>query len=244
MERLQKIIAQAGIASRRKAEELILQGKVKVNGVVVDQLGFKAKGNDEIEVNGQVIKKEDKVYFVMNKPKNVLSAVVDHSGRDTCVQFIDTKFRIFPVGRLDFDTTGLLILTNDGQFANELMHPRFQIAKTYEVTIDKVLSIEEIKQLEKGIMLEDGMTLPCKVLVNHRNVEKHQMQLDVTIKEGRNHQVKRMMAYFQANVKRLHRKQLGFLTIKDLKPKEYRKLKPFEVVSLRSLANKGIKPKK
>ena len=155
MERLQKILAQAGLASRRKAEQFILDGKVKVDGEVITELGYKARKNAVIEVNGKVIEKEEKVYYLLNKPKKYLSSVTDHKDRKTVVDLIDTKERIFPVGRLDYDTTGLIILTNDGDFANEIIHPRYNIEKVYDVTIKGILKANEIKQLEQGIYLDN-----------------------------------------------------------------------------------------
>lgn len=237
MERLQKIIAQAGLASRRKAEQMILEGRVKVDGEVITELGYKAKKGSVIEVDGVKIKKEDKVYFVMNKPKNTLCTASDEHNRPTINDYLDIPQRVFSVGRLDFDTTGVLILTNDGDFANQIIHPRFHIKKVYEVSIKGMLTTEQIKELEKGIMLEDGMTLPAKVLVTNRNYDKNTCKIELTILEGRNHQVKRMIEYFGYEVRKLNRKAIGFLQVNDLKPGEYRILKPFEVKQLLKLAN-------
>ena len=169
MERLQKVIASAGIASRRKAEEMIAQGRVKVNGTTVKEMGVKVSGNDRIEVDGTEIGKEEKVYFLLNKPKKTICAVKDDKDRDTVVDIIDCKERIFPVGRLDYETTGLLLLTNDGEFANGLMHPRNHICKTYEVAVNGVLTDGMCALLEKGIDLEDGKTLPAEVFVLKRS---------------------------------------------------------------------------
>ncbi len=237
MERLQKIIAQAGIASRRKAEQMIVEGRVKVDGEVITELGYKAKKGSIIEVDGKKIQKEDKVYFVMNKPKNTLCTASDEFDRPTINDHLDIPQRVFSVGRLDFDTTGVLILTNDGDFANQIIHPRYHIKKVYEVSIKGMLTTEQIKELEKGIMLEDGMTLPAKVWVTNRNYEKNSCKIELTILEGRNRQVKRMIEYFGLEVRKLNRKAIGFLQVNDLKPGEYRILKPFEVKQLLKLAN-------
>ena len=244
MERLQKVIAQAGITSRRKAEELIVAGRVKVDGVVVRELGTKVRGDQRVEVDGQLIRKEDKVYFLLNKPRNCLCTVSDDRERDTVVDIIKTDKRVYPVGRLDFDTTGLLILTNDGEFSNELTHPRYHIPKTYEATINGILTPEQRKELESGVMLEDGMTLPARINVKMTNPEKNISALEIRISEGKNRQIKRMFEHVGLEVTRLHRKQLGNLTLKGLNQGEYRKLKPFEVVSLRSMANERKKLKK
>ncbi|MEG0077342.1 pseudouridine synthase [Anaerorhabdus sp.] len=239
MERLQKIIAASGITSRRKAEEMIVQGRVKVDGEVITQLGYQAKKGATIEVDGKPINKENKVYYVMNKPKNTLCTLHDEHGRPTVLDFIEVEQRIFPVGRLDFDTTGVLILTNDGEFANEIIHPRSHLDKTYEVSIKGMLTGENLKMLEKGIELEDGLTLPARAVLINKNIEKGSMLIELTIQEGRNRQVKRMIEYFGFEVKRLHRKRLGNLIVNDLKPGQVRLLKPFEVKTLRQLANEG-----
>lgn len=236
MERLQKVIAKAGIASRRKAEELIVAGRVKVNNEVITELGYKVDLKEVVKVDNKVIKLEEKVYYVMNKPKHILCSTQDDRQRQTCVELIDTNLRIYPVGRLDFDTTGLLILTNDGDFSNAIIHPRYHLPKIYEVTVDGIIETEVIKQLEKGIELEDGMTLPCKIKIKHKDFEKKLTAFEITLKEGRNRQIKRMMEHFKLNVTRLHRKQLGTLTILDLKAGAYRKLKATEIKTLKELA--------
>ncbi len=237
MERLQKIIAASGVTSRRKAEELIVQGRVKVDGQVVTQLGFCAPKGAVIEVDNQQINKESKVYFVMNKPKKTLCSVSDDRGRDTVIDYCGVSERIFPVGRLDFDTTGVLILTNDGDFANEIIHPRSHVDKTYEVSIQGLLTGSQIRELSKGIQLEDGLTLPAKVSVIAKNEDKKNMVISLTICEGRNRQVKRMIEYFGCRVKRLHRKSIGPVKVDDLKHGEFRLLKPYEIKQLRKLAN-------
>ncbi|OUM87804.1 pseudouridine synthase, partial [Parageobacillus thermoglucosidasius] len=159
MERLQKVIARAGIASRRKAEQLILQGKVKVNGKIVTELGVKVGPRDKVEVDGIPVEKEEPVYYLFYKPRGVISSVKDDKGRKVVTDFFkDIDKRIYPVGRLDYDTSGILLLTNDGDFANLLMHPRYEIEKVYIAKVKKIPTREQLKQLEKGIMLEDGMT--------------------------------------------------------------------------------------
>ena len=237
MERLQKVIAQAGVTSRRKAEALIVAGRVKVDGKVVRELGVKVKGNQTIEVDGVSITKEDKVYYLLNKPKNTLCTVTDDRERSTVVDIINTDKRIYPVGRLDFDTTGLLILTNDGEFSNELTHPRYHIAKTYEATINGIMTLDQIKSIQRGIMLEDGMTMPAKLEVKMTNPVKKISALEIKISEGKNRQVKRMFEHFGFEVIRLHRKKVGNINLKGLNQGDYRILKPFEVVSLRAMAN-------
>ena len=241
MDRLQKIIAASGLTSRRKAEEWILQGRVKVDGQVVTELGLKPRKGALIEVDGKAIAREDKVYYVMNKPKKVLCTLNDEHDRRTVVDLMtDVPQRVFPVGRLDYDTTGVLIMTNDGEFANEIIHPRYHIAKVYEVTINGILKTEEIKQLEQGVVLDDGIkTLPAKLWVTNKDFAHEQTMFELTIQEGRNRQIKRMLEVFGYEVRRLHRRSLGPITVRGLNPGEYRLMKPFEVKQLRRLANEG-----
>ena len=239
MERLQKVIAASGIASRRKAKEMIQQGRVKVNGQTVKEMGVKVSTQDRIEVDGHEINKEEKVYYLLNKPKRTICSVSDDKERDTVVDIIDCKERIFPVGRLDYETTGLLLLTNDGEFANGLMHPRNHIRKTYEVAVKGVLTDGMCALLEKGIELEDGKTLPAEVFVLQRSEKKNKTVLQITIQEGRNRQVRRMMEFFNCEVTRLNRIQYAFLDLGNLRQGQYRKLRMFEVRKLMSIVNKN-----
>ena len=239
MERLQKVIAHAGVASRRKAEELIVQGKVKVDGEVVTELGYKVSKHQVVEVNGKTIQKEDKVYYVINKPKKYICSNDDEHGRATVGSLIDCQYRIYPVGRLDYESSGVLLMTNDGEFTNLMIHPRYHIKKTYNVIIKGILKTEDIKQLEKGVMLDDTMTLPCKIRVTNKDLKKEQTFFEITIQEGRNRQIRRMMEMFGYEVTLLHRKKFGVITDKDLKIGEYRRLKPFEVKQLRTMAESG-----
>ncbi len=240
MERLQKVIAQAGIASRRKAEELIVQGKVKVDGEVITELGYKVTKQQYIEVDGKGIKKEDKVYYVVNKPKKYICTNSDEHDRATVGELIDCPYRIYPVGRLDYESSGVLLMTNDGDFTNMMIHPRYHIKKTYNVIIKGILKIEELKQLEQGVVLDDGVqTLPCKIKINNKDTTKGQTFFEITIQEGRNRQIRRMMEVFGHEVTLLHRKSFGCITDKGLNMGEYRRLKPFEVKQLRSLAESG-----
>lgn len=240
MERLQKVIAQAGITSRRKAEGMIVEGRVEVNGEIITELGFKVKKGDQIYVDGKPIVKESKVYFVMNKPKRSMCTSEDEFDRTTVVSLVNCKERIFTVGRLDYDTSGVLILTNDGEFANKIIHPRYHIAKIYNLTINGILSAEHIRQLKEGIVLDDGFkTHGAKVKNVDRDKEKNQTTFDLTIYEGKNRQIKRMMEALGFEVRRLHRSQLGILKCSDLRQGEYRILKPFEVKQLKALADEG-----
>ncbi len=234
MERLQKIIANSGYTSRRKAEELIKNGQVKVNGSVVRELGTKASVTDAIEVEGTVLEKnEKKVYYMLNKPRGVISSVMDEKNRKTVVSLIDTKERIYPIGRLDYDTTGLLLLTNDGCLANMLMHPKNEVEKTYIAKIEGILSPSEFYGLKKGIEIEGRKVIPTHLKVR-KQTEDSQI-VEIGIVEGRNHIVKKIFESLGHPVSKLKRESYAFLTLGNLKSGEYRELSLKEVKKLYSL---------
>lgn len=241
MERLQKVIAYAGVASRRKAEQLIQEGKVKVNGKVVRELGTKVSNSDTIEVEGVKLEKEDKVYFLLYKPRGYISAVTDDKGRKTVTDIFKKRVhqRIFPVGRLDYDTTGLLLLTNDGEFSYQLTHPKFKIDKTYIARVKGVPTIEGLKKLQRGIKLEDGKTAPAKVSMTSFDEKAGKAICEITIHEGRNRQVRRMFEAIGTPVVKLKRERFAFLDLTGLNPGEYRELTKHEVKLLRVLAETG-----
>lgn len=239
MERLQKIIAASGYTSRRKAEDLIVQGRVMVNGETVTQLGFKVKQGDLIMIDGEIIESENKVYYVFYKPKACICSLNDEHNRTTVIDYFkDVEERIYPVGRLDYDTTGILFMTNDGDFANMMMHPSSHLEKIYDVTIEGLINGETLHQLEKGIYLDGVKTLPCKIRVTHKDMKHKTSVLKIKLYEGKNRQVKRMFESVGHNVKRLHRESIGGLNLGDLRPGEYRRLKPQEVKELKALANR------
>ena len=237
MERLQKVIAHSGVASRRKAEELIVEGKVKVNGQVVRTLGTKVGPNDKVEVNGVPLENEAPVYFMLNKPRGVISAVQDDKNRKVVTDFFPMiEERIYPIGRLDYDTSGLLLLTNDGEFANQLMHPKNEVEKIYIAKVKGIPFREQLKKLQKGIKLEDGMTAPANVKFISADKKKNTAIIQIGIHEGRNRQVRRMFEAIAHPVMKLKREQYAFLTLKGLKPGDARELTPLEVKQLRVLA--------
>lgn len=237
MERLQKVIAHAGVASRRKAEELILEGKVKVNGKVVTELGVKVNPNkDDIEVNGVPIDKEEPVYYLLYKPVGVISSVSDDRGRKVVTDYVQVEQRIFPVGRLDYDTSGIILLTNDGEFANLLMHPKHKMDKVYVAKVKGIPSPEKIKKLRDGIKLEDGITAPARVKLVSVNKKADTSIVQLIIHEGKNRQVRRMLEAVGHPVQKLKRERFAFLDLKGLRPGEARALKPIEVKHLRELA--------
>ena len=238
MERLQKVIAQAGIASRRKAEELITSGQVKVNGVVVTELGTKVSDKDQIEVNNQLIEKEKKEYYLLNKPRGVVTTTADDKNRNTVVDLIPTSARIYPVGRLDYDTTGVLLLTNDGDFANILMHPTSNIDKVYMAKLEGIIKGEQINQLKDGVELDGEIVKPSRVKLKKVDPKSNSCMVQITIHEGKNHQVKRMFEAVGFPVAKLKREKEAFFDLKDLQSGEFRKLTPKEVAKVYGLKQK------
>ena len=238
MERLQKVIAQAGIASRRKAEELITSGQVKVNGVVVTELGTKVSDKDQIEVNNQLIEKEKKEYYLLNKPRGVVTTTADDKNRKTVVDLIPTSARIYPVGRLDYDTTGVLLLTNDGDFANILMHPTSNIDKVYMAKLEGIIKGEQINQLKDGVELDGEIVKPSRVKLKKVDTKSNSCMVQITIHEGKNHQVKRMFEAVGFPVAKLKREKEAFFDLKDLQSGEFRKLTPKEVAKVYGLKQK------
>ena len=236
MERLQKVIASYGYASRRKAEDLIRHGKVLVNGKVITELGTKVETNDIISIDGVIINKDVKhEYYLLNKPRQVISSVEDKLGRITVRDLINTEARIYPVGRLDYDTTGLIILTNDGDFANMLMHPSYEIEKTYVAKINKILDKDDINKLKKGIVIDNRKVDIKRFKVRKKDVEKNTSIVELTIVEGRNHIVKKIFESMRIDVIKLSRVSYAFLTLDELKSGEYRKLSIKEIKKLYAL---------
>jgi pseudouridine synthase len=240
MERLQKYLAHAGVASRRYCEELILQGKVAVNGQVVLELGTKVNPlEDTVTVDGKPVSPDQQsIYILLYKPGGYVSTVKDPEGRKTVIDLLSgQKQRVYPVGRLDYDTEGLILLTNDGELTHALTHPSRQVDKTYLAVVQGIPSANELEQLRRGILLTDGMTAPAQVSLIKAAGPK--TWLEITIHEGRNRQVRRMCEQIGYPVLFLKRIRLGFLTLDGLTVGKYRLLLPQEVAELRSLA--GIK---
>ena len=229
MERLQKFIAESGYTSRRKAEELILNGKVEVDGIVVNELGTKVSGKERIIVEGNLLKKEEKEYYLLNKPRGVITSSSDDKNRKTVVDLINSNKRIYPVGRLDYDTTGVLLLTNDGEFANILMHPNDNIEKEYIAKIKGIIKGEEINKLKNGVVIEGIKTEKCYVKLKKIDTKNNTSMVKIIIHEGRNHQVKKMFKAVGFDVLKLKRERVGIFTLGGLKSGEYRKLTPKEV---------------
>ena len=235
MMRLQKYMSECGVASRRKSEELIKKGEVYVNGKQITELGFQVSSKDEVIVSGKEIKKEDKEYYLLYKPNKTVSSVKDEKGRTTVVDLIESKAKLFPVGRLDYDTSGLLLITNDGELSNILTHPKYEIERVYEVKIDGLIKGNEIKTLENGIVIDNIKTKKCKIKLKKLDKKNKRSYLTVKLEEGKNHEVKNLFGYFNYKVLKLKRIRFAFLTLDNLKMGEYRKLSVKEVKDLKSL---------
>lgn len=216
--RLQKFLADCGIASRRKAEELILQGKVTVNGEVVNELGVKIDPSiDVITFEGKkVTKNEEHVYILLNKPIGYVTTAKDQFGRESVLDLVKTSKRLVPVGRLDMYTSGALILTNDGDFVYKVTHPKHEIDKTYTVTIKGIVKNEEVEKLRQGVKIEDYTTKPAKVKILKTDEEKNQSRLEITIHEGKNRQVRKMCEAIEHKVLALHRSKIAGIGVKDI----------------------------
>lgn len=235
-ERLQKVIAQAGIASRRKAEKLITDGQVKVNGKLVTELGTKVDNEDDIEVNGVPIEKESLHTYLFYKPRGVISSAKDNKGRKTVTDFFeDIPYRLYPIGRLDYDTSGLLLMTNDGELANKLMHPRNEVPKVYVAKIKGILKPEEIYSLKHGVKIDGKKSAPAKVKVRKTDYKKQTQIVQLTIHEGHYHQVKKMFQAVNHLVEKLSREKYAFLTLQSLTSGQYRELSHSEIKRLKNL---------
>ncbi|WP_106497365.1 pseudouridine synthase [Lentibacillus sp. Marseille-P4043] len=241
LERLQKVIAKSGVTSRRKAEQLIVDGKVKVNGKVMTELGTKVSNNDEIEVNGVPLQKETPVYFMLYKPRGVISSVKDDKNRKVVTDFFqDVPERIFPIGRLDYDSSGIIILTNDGEFANLLMHPRYSVDKVYVAKIKGIPRKNELNVLRKGVKADRDILKAVHYNILSTDKDSQTSIIEITLHEGKNRHIRRMMEQIGYPVMKLKREQYGMLTLKGLQPGEFRALTPHEVKKMRQEASKIV----
>ena len=237
-ERLQKVMAQAGVASRRHAEELIATGHVTVNDQVVTEMGVKVSSKDEVAVDGVPIGREGKRYFLFYKPRGVITAVTDNKKRKVVTDYF-TEFpeRLYPVGRLDYDTSGLLIMTNDGDLANMLTHPKFEIDKHYVAKVQGVPNRPALQPLRDGVEIDHKKVAPAKFNILSTDRKKQTAIVELTIHQGMNHQVKKMFKAVGFPVIKLAREGFGNLDLTGLQPGEYRDLKPHELQELKRLAN-------
>ncbi|WP_125706862.1 pseudouridine synthase [Lacticaseibacillus porcinae] len=235
--RLQKAIANAGVASRRHAEELIAKGHVEVNGQVVTEMGVKVSSKDEVLVDGVPLSKPIARHYLFYKPRGVITAVTDDKKRKVVTDYFeDVPERLYPVGRLDYDTSGLLIMTNDGEFANQLMHPKFKIEKHYIAKVQGIPNRAALDPLRKGMKLDGKKLAPARYNIISSDKAKKTAIVELTIHQGVNHQVKNMLKAVGFPVIKLSRPQYGPLTLDGLQPGDYRPMKPREVDALRKLA--------
>lgn len=230
-ERLQKYLAECGIASRRKCEEYITQGKVQVNGKTITELGVKVNPEkDKITFEGKNVKQEErKVYILLNKPIGYVTTSDEQFGRDKVLDLVKVRERVVPVGRLDMYTSGALILTNDGDFVYQVTHPKHEIEKTYTVTIKGIVQNSEVEQLRNGIKIDDYITKPARVKILKTDTEKDISRLEITIHEGKNRQVRKMCEAVGRKVLALHRSKIGGIGVKDIELGKWRYLTANEV---------------
>lgn len=235
MERLQKVIAQSGYCSRRKAEELITEGKVSVNGEVVKTLGTKVTNSDLIQVNNLTLTREEHVYYVLYKPEGYVSTTDDEFNRRTVMDLIPSDKRLYPVGRLDYDTSGVLLITNDGDFANLMTSPKHKVEKEYEVKMKGFLRKEESRLIARGIVIDRYKTRPCSIRNVSYNTQNETTTASIIIKEGKYHQVKKMFEATGHPVLKLKRVRFGIVTVDGMRKGDIRLLKPYELKQLREL---------
>ena len=236
MERLQKVIASSGFCSRRKAEEYIKNGQVKVNNQVITELGTKVSYEDEIMVLNNIIKpKEDKEYYLLYKPAKTISSAKDELNRLTVVDLIPTEKRIFPIGRLDYDTTGIILLTNDGELTNILSHPKNEISKVYTAKVKGIITPQEFMQIKKGLKVDNRVVKTTYLKIKNKNLDSNTTTITIGIVEGRNHIIKKLFSQINHEVIKLKRDSYAFLNLDGLKIGEYRKLTIKEVKKLYSL---------
>jgi len=232
LERLQKVISNSGYCSRRKAEELICNGEVRVNGKIITHLGTCVDKSDVITVSGKALTVNPKEYILLNKPRGVITSTSDEFGRKTVLDLIETDKRLYPVGRLDYDTTGALLLTNDGQLANLLMHPKNNVEKLYIVKVHGFVDKLTLNKLANGVNIDNFKTSPAKVKLKKYDKKTNTSIVEIIIHEGKNHQVKRMFEAVGYDVLKLKREKYSFLTVDSLKSGEYRYLTIKEVKKL------------
>ncbi|GMA70677.1 pseudouridine synthase [Leuconostoc litchii] len=244
-QRLQKVIAQAGLSSRRGAELMISSGRVQVNGETVTELGTKVTSHDQVQVDGAPIEGREKlVYYLLNKPRGVVTTNDDEKGRRTVLDILeDVDQRVYPVGRLDYDTTGALLLTNDGTIANQLMHPKSKVNKTYVAKVEGIATEKALLPLKSGVVLSGRKTSPARVSIERVEPTKKTSMIRLTIHEGRNHQVKNMLAKVGFPVQKLRREQYAFFDLTGLQPGEYRKLTSVEIKRLKAQDYKMLRHK-
>lgn len=237
MIRLQKAIADSGFCSRRKAEEYIVNKKVFVNGNLVTELGTKVNPSDEIIVDGNSISYQDKEYYVFYKPRGIICSTNDDKGRKTVVDFFESNKRLYPVGRLDYDTTGIIFLTNDGEFTNMILHPKNNIPKVYIAKLEGIIDGYSIKKIKSGVVIDNYKVIPDRVKLKSADKKTNTCIVEITIHDGKNHEVKKIFESVGLNVIKLKRESIGFIDLSGLKSGEYRKLTSKEIKQLYAYTN-------
>ena len=237
MVRLQKVIADSGFCSRRKAEEYIINNKVLVNGVIVNELGTKVNESDEIIVDGNAITYQEKEYYVFYKPRGVICSTNDDKGRKTVVDYFESNKRLYPVGRLDYDTTGIIFLTNDGEFTNMILHPKNKIPKVYVAKLEGIIDGYSIKKIKSGVVIDGYKIIPDRVKLKSADKKSNTCIVEITIHDGKNHEVKKIFESVNHNVIKLKRESIGFIDLTGLTSGEYRKLTSKEVKQLYAYSN-------
>ncbi|OON99436.1 MAG: pseudouridine synthase [Epulopiscium sp. Nele67-Bin004] len=233
--RLQKYLADAGVASRRKCEVFITEGRIEINGEVVTELGTQVADGDEVKFDGNIVTKVDKkVYYMLNKPEGYITSVTDDRGRQTVLDLLPQNgIRVFPVGRLDYNTSGMLLLTNDGDFTYKLTHPKHTVPKTYVATVKKMVAHESLSQLRNGVDIEGYVTAEAKVDILY--IENNMTTLQITIHEGKNRQIRKMCEAVGHTVVKLKRVAIGNIALNDLTQGSFRQLTPDEIKHFESL---------
>jgi 23S rRNA pseudouridine2605 synthase len=240
--RLDKHLSNLGVCSRRDVKQLLMKQTVTINGKRVRESGARVDASrDDVRLNGAKIREKKLIYFILNKPKGIISTTSDEFDRKNVTSLIPTRERIYPVGRLDKDTTGLIILTNDGDLTNKLIHPRYHIFKVYHLTIEGLVNPAQMKALRTGVLLDDGITAPAKVRVIKQ--QRHITNLEITLYEGRNRQIRRMCETVGLRLSDLKRVQFGPIHIGNLLKGAYRELTAAEIETLRKLSNQNAGPK-
>lgn len=239
MVRLQKAIADSGFCSRRKAEEYIIKGKVLVNGVKVTELGTKVSEKDEIVIDGNALAYEEKEYHVLYKPRGVISSTKDEKGRKTVIDFFPSNKRLYPIGRLDYDTTGVILVTNDGEFANLMMHPKSNIQKTYIAKLEGIIDGYSIKKIKSGVIIDKVKCIPDRVKLKSVDKKSNTCIVEITIHEGKNHEIKKIFESVGYQVIKLKRESFGFVTLDGLSSGKSRRLTSKEVKQLYALATQS-----
>jgi len=234
MERLQKVIAASGYTSRRKAEELISKGKVMVNNEIVTELGYKVNSKDEIIIEGLKLEKEEFEYYLFNKPRGIITTTKDDKGRKTVMDFFESNKRLYPVGRLDYDTTGALLITNDGEFANLMSHPSQMVNKIYLAKLEGIINGEAINKIKDGIKIDGSMIYPSRVKLKRKDKKTNTSFVEIIVHDGKNHEIKKIFEAVGYRVEKLTREAYGPFCLETLKSGESRKISAYDIKKIKN----------